>query len=211
MTRYFTHREEPEACQHYHSDLSAIDEPPYMYDPDAAREYMEQRRWPDHVTACPHCATKGEAFRLTSRPASANPGRKGLWKCRACGKQFTVTVGSVFEGSRMPLPNWLRTIQMLCSTGTNAHQLHRDLGCTYKTASFILHRVRYAMTQKPLSSKISRRNKAATQQKQVSLAPLDLEQAVSELLKVQPEAKHRFEELDSAVQRHALRVRRARH
>jgi transposase-like protein len=71
-----------------------------------------------------------------------------LWKCKDCRKQFSVTVGTVFERSKIPLSKWLAAAFLLCSSkkGLSAHQLHRTLGVTYKTAWFLAHRIRFAMT-----------------------------------------------------------------
>jgi hypothetical protein len=82
--------------------------------------------------------------------------RQGLYKCKACRKQFTVTVGTVFEDSHIPMNKWLQAIYLLCSSkkGISAHQLHRMLGVTYKSAWFMAHRLRYAMTQTPLVEKL---------------------------------------------------------
>jgi len=90
-----------------------------------------------------------EAYRLTARPGSKSPVRPGVWKCRACRKQFTVTVGTIFEDSHIPLNKWLHAIHELCASkkGKSAHQLHRTLGVTYKTAWFLCHRVREAMRE----------------------------------------------------------------
>src|SRR5262249_351228 len=76
---------------------------------------------------------------------------------KACRKQFTVTVGSIFEDSHIPLHKWLMAIYLICSSkkGISAHQLHRMLGVTYKSAWFMAHRIRYAMTQPPLAEKLS--------------------------------------------------------
>ena len=97
-----------------------------------------------------------EAYRLTARPGSKSPVRPGVWKCRACRKQFTVTVGTIFEDSHIPLNKWLHAIHELCASkkGKSAHQLHRTLGVTYKSAWFLAHRIRWAMTQPPLVQKL---------------------------------------------------------
>jgi transposase-like protein len=123
---------------------------------DEAREFMEKLRWSDGVV-CPHCGVIGEAYKLTPRPKSKNPVRKGVWKCKACRKQFTVTVGTTFADSHIPLRTWLIAIHLLCSSkkGMSAHQLHRMLGITYKSAWFMAHRIRYAMKQEPLTSKLT--------------------------------------------------------
>jgi transposase-like protein len=106
-------------------------------------------RWGKDGAACPHCGG-ADPYRLKPKPGSKT--RKGVWKCRACRKQFTVTVGTVFEGSHIPLSKWLLAIHLLASSkkGMSAHQLHRNLGISYKGAWFMAHRLRYAMKQGPL-------------------------------------------------------------
>jgi transposase-like protein len=80
------------------------------------------------------------------RMSSVKGGRAGLWFCGHCRKQYTVTVGSVFERSKIPLHKWLLAVHLLCSSkkGMSSHQLHRMLGVTYKTAWFMTHRIREA-------------------------------------------------------------------
>lgn len=136
----------------------SINDEPRFSDPDAARAFLETKRWPDGPI-CPHCGLEGEAYRLEADPESTGKGhgRKGLWKCAGCRKQFTVTVGTVMEDSHIPLHKWVYAFHLLCSSkkGMSAHQLHRMLGVTYKSAWFMAHRIRYAMTQEPLSSKLA--------------------------------------------------------
>lgn len=107
---------------------------------EAARDYLEGIRWPDGPV-CPHCGCLGTATKLNAKR------RAGLYKCNACRKQFTVTVGTVFERSHIPLDRWLQAVYLLCSSkkGMSSHQLHRSLGVTYKTAWFMTHRIREAM------------------------------------------------------------------
>lgn len=133
-----------------------INEAPHFNDPDKAREFLEAQRWGDGVF-CPHCGVIGNSYPLHQKPNSKRPGRKGLYKCGDCRKQFTVTVGTIFEDSKIPLNKWLLAIHLMCSSkkGVSAHQVHRMLGVTYKSAWFMCHRIRYAMTQEPLSSKLS--------------------------------------------------------
>jgi transposase-like protein len=123
---------------------------------DKAREFLEKQRWP-HGAVCPHCGVLGESYRLKAKAESKSPVRPGVWKCGGCRKQFTVKVGTIFEDSHIPLTTWLRAIHLLCASkkGMSAHQLHRMLGVTYKSAWFMAHRIRYAMSQPPLSSKLS--------------------------------------------------------
>jgi len=129
---------------------------PHFQDHDKAREYLEAKRWPDGPV-CPHCGIIGEAVRLTAEESAKSHARRGLWNCRACRKQFSATVGTVFEDSHIPLNKWLMAFHLLCASkkGMSAHQLHRMLGVTYKSAWFMAHRIRYAMSQEPLSSKLT--------------------------------------------------------
>jgi transposase-like protein len=123
-------------------------------DEDAARELVEKVRWANGVV-CPHCKAEG-AYKITPKKEGAKT-RKGLWKCKACRKQFTVTVGTIFEDSHIKLHKWLKAIHLLCSSkkGISAHQIHRDLGIKYQSAWFMMHRIRHAMSVEPLASKLN--------------------------------------------------------
>ncbi|MDE2466471.1 MAG: IS1595 family transposase, partial [Alphaproteobacteria bacterium] len=74
--------------------------------------------------------------------------RPGLWKCKDCRTQFSVTVGTVFERSKIPLNKWLMAVHLMCASkkAISSHQIHRMLGVTYKSAWFMTHRIREAMT-----------------------------------------------------------------
>lgn len=119
-------------------------------DEDKARALWESLRWPDGPV-CPHClADRSECkdvYKLTPKATSKAPARKGLYCCAACRKQFSVTVGTVFEGSHLPISKWLMAMFILCSSkkSISANQLHRMLDITYKSAWFMAHRIRYAM------------------------------------------------------------------
>jgi transposase-like protein len=118
-------------------------------DPLVAAEYLESIRWPDGPV-CPHCGDdERRHYPLKSKT-------RRLYKCAACRKQFTVTVGTIFEGSHVGLNKWLLAFYLLCSSkkGMSAHQLHRMLGVTYKTAWFMAHRIRYAMEQPPFKTRL---------------------------------------------------------
>ena len=114
---------------------------PRFHDDDAARAHLEAVRWP-HGANCPHCGSVN-VLRMAGKAH-----RAGAWQCRDCREQFTVTVGSVFESSHVPLHKWvLATHLMTCSKkGVSSKQLQRRLGVTYKTAWFMSHRIREAMT-----------------------------------------------------------------
>lgn len=122
---------------------------PYFTDENEARLYLEKIRWPNGPV-CPHCENDKEHYALKAKEGSETHVRRGVWKCKKCRKQFSVTVGTVFEKSHIPLNKWLLASFLICSSkkGMSAHQLHRMLNLTYKTAWFMLHRIRYAMDQK---------------------------------------------------------------
>lgn len=129
-------------------------------DADKARDLLESLRWPSGPV-CPHCKCDGKEkaiYKLEPKAGSVRPGRKGLYKCGACRSQFTVTVGTIFEDSHIPIFKWLMAIFILCASkkAISAHQLHRMLKMTYKSAWFMAHRIRYAMgPNMPLARKLS--------------------------------------------------------
>jgi transposase-like protein len=117
--------------------------------PDKARALLESLRWPNGPV-CPHCKNDGQQkaiYKLMPKPTSTRPARPGVCKCGACRRQFTVTVGTIFEDSHIAISTWLKAVFILCSSkkAISAHQMHRMLGITYKTAWFMCHRIRYAM------------------------------------------------------------------
>jgi len=116
---------------------------PIFTDIDKARAHLEATRWP-HGPVCPHCGVIDQATALKGKAH-----RPGVYQCNACRDQFTATVGTVFERSKVPLTKWLLASFLMASSkkGVSAHQLHRSLGVTYKTAWFMAHRLREAMTE----------------------------------------------------------------
>ena len=118
---------------------------PHFQDPDKAREYLEALRWANGVT-CPHCGSIGAHYKLQGKST-----RPGVYKCVDCSDQFTVTVGTVFERSKIALNVWLQAVHLMCASkkGISSKQLERMLGVTYKTAWFMSHRIREAMTSSP--------------------------------------------------------------
>jgi transposase-like protein len=113
---------------------------PIFTNEDKAREHLEALRWPDGPF-CPHCGSTN-VHRLKGKSH-----RPGLFQCNDCAQAFTVMVGSVMERSHIPLTKWVLAFYLMNSSkkGISAHQLHRMLGVTYKTAWFLARRVREAM------------------------------------------------------------------
>ncbi|MBS3650807.1 IS1595 family transposase [Pseudaminobacter sp. 19-2017] len=125
---------------------------PMFHDDDAAREALEAVRWP-HGPNCPHCGN-ADASKIAKVEGKKRSHRPGLYYCNECKGQFTVTVGTVFERSKIPLSKWWLATHLMGSSkkGVSAHQLHRMLGVTYKTAWFMAHRIREAMKEDVKSS-----------------------------------------------------------
>ena len=113
----------------------------HFQDEEKAREYLEALRWSNGVV-CPHCGSVGKHYILTGKSH-----RKGLRKCSDCREQFSVTVGTVFERSKIKLHIWLMAVHLVCAAknGMSSMELHRLIGVTQKTAWFMLHRIREAM------------------------------------------------------------------
>ena len=123
---------------------------PIFQDADKAREHLEKTRWPNGPV-CPHCGVVDEATNVGGKAA-----RAGCYQCNACREQFTVTVGTVFESSKVPLNKWLLATYLMSSSkkGISAHQLHRTLGVTYKTAWFMAHRIRETIREGTLARQV---------------------------------------------------------
>jgi transposase-like protein len=117
---------------------------PEFHSEEAAVAHLEKVIWTDGAV-CPHCGCTGRLTKVKANPAKRI--RLGLWRCGDCKKQFTVKVGTVFEHLRLPLHKALQAVYILTSSkrGVSAHQLHRTLEITYKSAWFLAHRIREAM------------------------------------------------------------------
>jgi transposase-like protein len=117
---------------------------PYFHDEAAAFAFVEGVIWANGPV-CPHCGGVERISSITPNPAKRV--RYGLKKCGQCKGQFTVRMGTIFEESKLPMTKWLQAIFLMCSSkkGVSAHQLHRTLEVTYKTAWFLAHRIREAM------------------------------------------------------------------
>jgi transposase-like protein len=115
---------------------------PIFQDEIKAREWLEARIWPDGPY-CPHCGS------LSVTRLEGARHRPGLFQCNDCREQFTVTVGTLFERSHIPLNKWLMALYLLMSSkkGMSAHQAHRMLGISYKSTWFMMHRLREALRE----------------------------------------------------------------
>ena len=123
---------------------------------EAAREYLEAVRWPNGPV-CPHCSNTEQAKIYAIAPNPAKKVRAGLYECKECSGQFTVTVGTIFEDSKIPLRKWLVAWYMLCTSkkGVSALQIQRMLALgSYRTAWFMMHRIRYALRDPVFADKL---------------------------------------------------------
>jgi transposase-like protein len=118
---------------------------PIFTDETKAREHLEAIRWPEGPI-CPHCGNS-DPERIAKIEGEKQSHRPGLFYCNECKGQFTVTVGTVFERSKIPLSKWWLAMHLMAASkkGMSAHQLHRMLGISYKSTWFMMHRIREAM------------------------------------------------------------------
>ncbi len=110
----------------------------YFADADVCLSFVATLRWPGGVT-CPRCDADSISFLRTRR----------VWKCRACKKQFSVKVGTIFEDSPIGLDKWLPALWMVVNAknGVSSYEMARSLGVTQKTAWFMNHRIRLAVQE----------------------------------------------------------------
>jgi transposase-like protein len=121
---------------------------------------LEEIRWGDKPV-CPHCGSDEKAYFLNPQSGYRTTSRgkttfRRVWKCKACRKQFSVLVGTIFHGTHLELSTWLMAIRMMCQgkNGVSAHELHRSLNVSYQTAWYMCHRIREAMKRPPLVDKL---------------------------------------------------------
>ncbi len=115
---------------------------PIFTNAEAARSHLEALLWPSGKPVCPHCGVEGESTLIKGMSH-----RPGMYMCNACRQPFSVTVGTIMEKSHIPLNKWVLGFHLMASSkkGISAHQLHRQLGITYKSAWFMCHRIRESM------------------------------------------------------------------
>lgn len=109
----------------------------YFSDKDVCFNFMVSMRWADGIAICQHCGNDKTSFLSTRK----------IWKCKACKKQFSVKMGTIFEESPIGLDKWLTTMWLIVNAknGVSSYEIHRAIGVTQKTAWFMLHRIRLAM------------------------------------------------------------------
>ncbi len=135
-------------------DPNLVELASYFADEEKSIEFLESIRWPNGPV-CPHCS-HGKAYHLKGKPGTKKRSNRKVWKCAGCRKKFSVSKGTIFEDSSIPLNKWLAAFYLMCSSkkGVSAKQLERSIGVTYKTAWFLAHRIRHAMGKSPLSDKL---------------------------------------------------------
>jgi len=124
---------------------------------ETAREHLESIRWPNGVV-CPHCKCNDQSKFSNIAANATKKVRAGLRWCASCEKQFTVTIGTIFEDSHIPLRKWLIAWYMVCSSkkGISSLQLQRNLEIgSYRTALFMTHRIRFALKDPSFNDKLS--------------------------------------------------------
>lgn len=127
--------------------MTAVFQDPMFQDETKAREALEAVRWPNGPV-CPHCGN-ADAEKIAKVEGKKQSHRPGLFYCNECKGTFTVTVGTVFERSKVPLTKWWMAAHLFNQgkNGVSAHEIHRSIGVTYKTAWFMMHRLREAMDE----------------------------------------------------------------
>ena len=118
--------------------------PAACHEEATAVQFLEKQRWPTNP-ACPRCQS-GAVYQMRDAK-SGERNKRFLWLCKGCGKQFTVRTGTVFEDSKIPLRHWCYAFWAACASkkGVSALQIKRMTGLSYKSALFLMHRIRYAM------------------------------------------------------------------
>lgn len=142
------------------ADLNLATLTKLFHNEDAAREWLEEKRWPNGPV-CPRCGCTN-VYKLTAKEGSKHPVRPGVYKCPQCRKaktadQFTVRIGTIFEESKIPICKWLMAFHLMTSSkkGVSSHQLARELDITVKSAWFLSHRIREAMKKEPVAGMLS--------------------------------------------------------
>src|SRR5260221_2732793 len=124
-------------------------------DETKAREWLEAELWPEGAV-CPHCGVMHRGTKVQGKSA-----RAGLYMCNECRKQYTVTVGTLYERSHVPLNKWLFAVYLMMASkkGMSSQQIHRMIGVSYKTAWFMCHRIREGLREGNFPGALGGQNK----------------------------------------------------
>ena len=119
-------------------------------DETAAVEFFERQRW-GNSPVCPHCQSPN-VYKMAGRAGGRN--KRYLWRCRACAEQYTVRTGAIYEDSKLPLRLWAYGFWRVCASkkGVSTREIERNCQITYKSALFLMHRIRFALTEAPASA-----------------------------------------------------------
>jgi transposase-like protein len=159
----------------------------WLTDENEARCQVESLRWPEGLV-CPHCGARNRATALPVPGRERRQPRAGIYQCNGCRRQFSVTVGTIFESSKLPLRKWLHAIQLMCcrERGWNALEIQSALGLgSYRTARRVCRRIRWALEQPPFPD--GAKNTAAGR-KPIRI-PFSFEDALRGFLAVKPEPR----------------------
>lgn len=135
----------------------------YFEDQQACVNAIAFLRWADGVPTCPRCANKDHYWLDTQK----------RWKCKKCGRQFSVKQGTIFEDSPLSLDKWLMALWMLvnCKNGVSSHEVAKDLGITQKSAWFMLHRLRLALRARSFEVKLGGEGGGAVEADETFIGP----------------------------------------
>jgi transposase-like protein len=124
----------------------------YFGNPENCIAYMVSKRWPDDVVKCPTCGRNDVVFLKN----------QSKWQCKSvhAKRQFSAKVGTIFEDSPIALEKWLVAVWMLsnCKNGVSSYEIARTIGVTQKSAWFMLHRIRVAMKNDAMGTKVGSNN-----------------------------------------------------
>ena len=127
-----------------------------------ARAMLERIRWPEGVRCVFEDCDGTQVYRIDTKGNDGENGKRKvaprhLFKCKTCRRQFTVTKGTIFEDSHIPLRTWISVMYSMCSSkrGVSAYQIKREYGLSYEAAWFMCHRIRWAMTEKSVTTPLT--------------------------------------------------------
>ena len=167
-------------------------------DENEAYLFIEAMRWPNGPV-CPHCRGTKAYFLQPRTPdrytRTGHATQRRVWKCAACKKQFSVLMGTIFEGSRIPVSKWLLGMHMMCSAknGVAARELARTLEITVKSAWFMAHRLRYAMEHPAVAGKVAEKLSGTVEADETYIGGKQRRPNLAPRLSLKQAAQHRMD------------------